>query len=144
MKKTFLISVLSLLMGACVTTEDVPGCEKLGGQKSVTISYSERGITVTPHRSVKRKSVFIVRLDPKTKSDRERVVTIVGMSVTPGGDGVKDPNWLDTSDNYNTRKRFAYCSPDTPADEEKKAQVYKYSVDVEGLGLIDPRVEVTH
>lgn len=144
MKRVFLISVLSLLMGACVTTEDVANCENLGGAKSVTVTYGDGGITVVPHKTVKRRSVFIIKLKPTSNSYKDRVVTIDGKSVSPGGNGVADPNWLDTSDNYNTRKKFAYCTPDTPDDETTRDQVYTYSVDVEGLGLIDPRVEVTH
>lgn len=138
MKRIILLSGLSLLSAACQTIE-VDDCDQLGGPKSVTIEYGDSGITVDT-KQVKRKSAFIIRLKPKSDEYKDNVVTIDGKSVTPGGAGVPSPDWLDTSDDYDTRKKFTYCTPDVP---ENTTQDYKYSVEVEGLGMIDPRVEVT-
>ena len=140
MKRVLFVSAISLLAVGCAPGITVPdGCAQLGGPKSVTISYGDSGITVVPRRNVKQRSVFIIKLDPDTKADRDKVVTIDGKAVTPGGAGVKDPDWLDTSDSYNTRKKFVYCSPNVP---EKTDQDYTYSVEVDSIGLIDPRVKV--
>ena len=139
MRRIFLISALPLLLGACASTE-LDGCEGLGWPKAVTVAYGEDGITVTPKRKVRRKSSFAIRLKPRSKEFKDKVVTIQGDSVEPGGDGVPNPSWLNTSDDYNTRKSFRYCTPELPGDKD---QEYKYTVKVEGLGEIDPRVDVT-
>jgi hypothetical protein len=142
MKRVLLVSALSLLSVACVPAVTVPdGCSELGGPKSVTIKYGASGITVVPQQNVKRRSVFIIKLKPTSNDYKDNVVTIDGKSVTPGGAGVADPDWLDTDDPYNTRKKFVYCTPDLT---DKTSQDYTYSVEVEGVGLIDPRLEVDY
>lgn len=140
MKRIIPVIGLSLLSAACQTIE-LEDCDQLGGPKSVTITYGDEGITVVHRKQVKRKSVFIIKLKPTSNDYKDNVVTIDGKSVTPGGVGVPSPDWLDTSDDYDTRKKFVYCTPDIPAGPD---QDYKYSVEVDGLGLIDPRVEVTY
>ena len=142
MKKIFLVLGLASLTASCVTPgPDLDGCEKLGGPKTVTVSYGEGGITVTPRKNVKEKSLFIIKLKPTSNDYKDKIVTIVGKSVTPGGAGAAPPSWLNTSDSYNTRKRFVYCSPGLSSDT---AQEYTYSVDVgPGLLFVDPRVNVT-
>jgi hypothetical protein len=140
MKRIFLVSALSLLTVACAPAITVPdGCDEHGGPKSVTVKYGAEGITVVPKKNVKRRSVFIIALKPASNDYKDNKVTIHGVSVTPGGAGVADPNWLDTSDAYDTRKKFIYCAPDVP---DGTTQDYKYDVVVEGLGRIDPRVTV--
>ena len=140
MKKILFMSALSLLTVACAPAVTVPpDCAELGGPKSVTIEYGDKGILVVPRRNVKQKSVFIIKLKPTSKEFHDNVVTIDGKAVEPGGDGVKDPDWLDKSDSYNTRKKFVYCTPEVPGEKD---QDYIYSVEIEDLGLIDPRVKV--
>lgn len=139
MKKIFLIAALPFVLGACVTTK-LDGCEGHGWPKSVTVKYGDGGITVVPKKKVKRRSVFVIRLKPTSNDYKDNVVTINGKSVDPGGIGVPGPGWLDASDDYDTRKDFVYCTPDLPNDTEQR---YKYSVKVDGLGEIDPRVDVT-
>ena len=143
MKNVFLGLGLALLSTSCATTAGDPDeCEGLGWSKTVTVEYGEGGITITPKKNVRRKSRFIIRLKPKSKDYRDKVVTIVGKSVKPGGAGVKPPSWLNTSDSYNTRKNFVYCTPDLSNETD---QEYKYSVDVgPGLLFVDPRVNVTY
>ncbi|MGB5332794.1 MAG: hypothetical protein WBM80_13030 [Woeseiaceae bacterium] len=105
------------------------------------MEYGDGGITITPKKNVQRKSLVIIKLKPTSKEYWDEVVTIVGKSVDPGGAGVTPPSWLDTSDSYNTRKKFIYCTPDLTS---KTAQEYTYSVEVgAGLLYVDPRVNVT-
>jgi hypothetical protein len=140
MKRILFVSALSLLSVACAPAITVPdGCAEHGGPKSVTVTYGAEGITVEPRKNVKRRSVFIVKLKPTSKEYEDNVVTIDGESVTPGGAGVANPDWLDTSDAYDTRKKFIYCTPNVP---DETNQDYKYSIEVEELGKIDPRVTV--
>ena len=142
MKRILFVSALSLLSVACAPGITVPDeCAQLGGPKSVTVKYGDGGITVVPKKNVKRKSVFIIKLKPTSNDYKDNVVTIDGKSVTPGGEGVEHPDWLDTSDAYNTRKKFVYCAPDLP---NETPQDYAYSVAVEDLGMIDPRVKVEY
>ena len=142
MNKVFPGLVLALLSTSCATTTGDPNeCEGLGWSKTVTVAYGEGGITITPKKNVRRKSRFYIQLKPKSKEYRDEVVTIVGTSVDPGGAGVKPPSWLNTSDSYNTRKKFVYCTPDLT---NETAQEYKYSVEVgDGLLFVDPRINVT-
>ena len=143
MRNVFPGLVLALLSASCATPEAMPDeCEGLGWSKTVTVEYGESGITITPKKNVRRKSRFYIQLKPKSKEYRDEVVTIVGKSVDPGGAGVKPPSWLNTSDSYNTRKKFVYCTPDLP---NESAQEYKYSVEVgAGLLYVDPRINVTY
>ncbi len=145
MIKIFLILGVALLSASCVTPGlDLNGCEGLGLPKSITVKYGDGGITITPRKNVKQKSVFVVKLKPTSKDYKDKVVTIVGKSVNPGGEGVKPPSWLDTSDSYNTRKKFVYCTPGLPVDDDT-TQEYTYSVEVgPGLLYVDPRIDVTH
>ncbi|MDH3276464.1 MAG: hypothetical protein OEM99_18190 [Gammaproteobacteria bacterium] len=142
MKKVFLGLGLALLSASCATPEAMSdGCEGLGWSKTVTVEYGDGGITITPKKNVKRKSLFIIKLKPKSDDYKDKVVTIVGKAVTPGGAGVAGPGWLNTSDSYNTRKKFIYCTPDLTSET---AQEYTYSVEVgDGLLFVDPRVNVT-
>ena len=141
MKKTFLLLGTALLTSACVSPGTVPdGCEQLGGPKFATVEYGDKGILVTPKITVKQKSVVSIKLKPTSKDWWDKVVTITGKSVSPGGVGVEPPSWLNTSDSYNTRKKFVYCSPGVP---DEATQEYTYSVDVGGgLLFVDPRVDV--
>ncbi len=142
MKRILFVSALSLLSVACAPGITVPdGCAELGGRKSVTVKYGDGGITVVAMRNVKRTSVFIIKLKPTSNDYKDNKVTIDGKSVSPGGAGVAHPDWLDTSDAYNTRKKFIYCTPEVPKDTK---QDYKYSVEVDGVGMIDPRVKVEY
>ena len=141
MKKVFLLLGLAILVSSCVTPGDVPdGCEQLGGPKFATVKYGDEGILVTPKIIVKQKSVVSIKLKPTSKDWEDKVVKIVGKSVTPGGVGVEPPSWLDTSDPYDTRKKFVYCTPGLP---NETTQEYTYSVDVGGgLLFVDPRINV--
>lgn len=143
MKNAFLPVALALLSTACASPgPQLDGCAGLGKSKSVTVSYGDGWIDVTPKVKMKQKSVFVIKLKPKSKEYYNKLVTIEGKSVTPGGAGVSPPSWLDTSDTYNTRKKFVYCTPGTPSET---TQVYKYSVEVgPGLLYVDPRIDVTH
>jgi hypothetical protein len=140
MKRILFVSALSLLSVACAPAITVPdGCAEHGGRKSVTVKYGAGGITVEPMKHIQRKSVFIVQLKPASNDYKDNVVTIDGESVTPGGAGVASEDWLDTSDAYNTRKKFIYCTPELT---DKTDQDYKYSIVVYVLGKFDPRVTV--
>ena len=142
MKRILFVSALSLLSVACAPGITVPdGCAERGGPKSVTVKYGAGGITVVPRKNVKRTSVFIIKLKPTSNDYKDNIVTIDGKSVSPGGAGVAHPDWLDTSDAYNTRKKFVYCTPDLP---NETSQDYTYSVAVDGVGMIDPRVKVEY
>lgn len=139
MTRIILVSALSSLMVACAPGLVVPeGCN--GRPKSVTVKYGDGGIIVVPRKQVKQNSVFVIKLKPTSNDYKDNVVKIDGKSVTPGGVGVEPPDWLDTSDAYNTRKKFVYCTPELPNETH---QDYAYSVEVVDLGMIDPRVEVT-
>ena len=139
MNKIFPVVGLALLSASCVTPE-LDGCEGLGLSKSATVEYGDGGITITPKVNVKQKSVFVIKLKPKSKDYWDKVVTIVGKSVTPGGAGVEAPTWLNMSASYNTKKKFVYCTPGLPSEAP---QEYTYSVDVgAGLLFVDPRVNV--
>lgn len=90
-------------------------------------------------KEVKRKSAFTIKLKPTSNAYKDKTVTIDGKSVIPATGSPPSPDWLDTSDDYNTRKKFVYCSPDVSSD-----RAYYYSVTVQSIGTVDPRVDVTY
>lgn len=128
------------LLAACQNVGPyLEGCERRGGAKDVFLDYGENGIQVLT-KKVKQESVYIIKLRPKPKNKyRDKKVTITGKGVDPGGAGVPSPSWLDTEDSYDARKEFIYCTPKVSKD-----QSYFYSVKVEDVGEVDPRVDVTH
>ena len=145
MKKIILMCALSLLTAACAPALVAPeGCgSELSGARSVQVYYDEDGISVKAKVKVKKKKLLVVKLRPSSDF-RDKKVTIDGLSVTvdpPGGPAPASPDWMDTSDSWNDRKSFVLCVPNIP--DEKRVYVYKYSVHVEELGLLDPRIEVT-
>lgn len=140
MKRILLIFALSPLLAACASNGLNPDEECRGFAKTVTLTYGDGGIAVSKaKKKVKQNKPFVIKLDP-SNGFKDHVVIIDGVSVTPGGAGVLHPDWLDTQDSYNTRKKFRYCAPPIP---DRTAQIYKFDVEVVGLGDLDPRVEVT-
>lgn len=128
-------------MSACATPADLLAkCPDHKGRYTVTLSYGEGGISIDPKKKVKRKSIFVIRLDPD-KGFEETKVTTKGVSVTPTTPTPPDKKWLDEDGNWKDDKRLIYCVPVTP---EGIVYSYKYSIDVDGLAFLDPRVDVTY
>lgn len=140
MKKLIPVLAVMPMLAACQNWGAYSiDCEQHGKAKDVWLDYGENGIQVLT-KKVKKKSLYVIKLRPKPKQKyRDKKVTITGKGVDPGGAGAPGPGWLDTEDNYDTRKEFVYCTPDISSD-----QSYFFSVKVEGVGEVDPRVDVTH
>jgi hypothetical protein len=140
MKRIFLTTSLAFLVSACATPADLlEKCPDHKGRYTVTLSYGEGGITVLPKKKVKRKSIFVIKLDADKKFEDAKVET-KGIEVSPTTPTPPDKSWLDNDGTQKADKRLIYCVPNTPAGV---IYTYEYAIDVDGLGYLDPRVEVT-
>ncbi|MBT8088780.1 MAG: hypothetical protein KJO01_01095 [Gammaproteobacteria bacterium] len=140
MKRILLTASLAFLVSACATPPDLrEKCPDNKGRYTVTLSYGEGGITIAPKKKVKRKSILVIKLDADKKFEEAKVTT-KGVSVTPTTPTPPDKSWLDDDGTEKADKRLIYCVPSTPAGV---IYTYKYSVDIDGLGYLDPRIEVT-
>lgn len=141
MKKITCIIALAPLLGACETIQ-IDTCR--GWAKTATVDYGDSGITVTPKRTVKQEKPFVIKLNPGSNDWKDKKVIVEGKSRDPSS--CEDESWLDAEDNYNTRKKFKYCTPSVPADTTCE---YEYSVKVvdaedNTVLFVDPRVDVTY
>jgi len=138
MKRIFLTASLAFLVSACATPADLlEKCPNHKGRYTVTLSYGEGGITI-PAKKVKRKSILVIKLDADKKYMEAKVET-KGVKVDPTTPTPPDKSWLDGAGTAKADKRLIYCVPSTPKDVIYN---YEYSVDVDGLGYLDPRIEV--
>jgi hypothetical protein len=138
MKRIFLTASLAFLLSACATPADLlEKCPDHKGRYTVTLSYGEDGITVRP-KKVKRKSILVIKLDAD-KEYQEAKVETKGVKVDPTTPTPPDKSWLDADGTAKADKRLIYCVPNTP---EGVIYTYEYAVDIDGLGYLDPRIEV--
>ena len=111
----------------------------LPGHKTSKLHYDKRGFSMDPKTLVPKKSEFWVRLKP-SRQVRNKEIEIIGISGTlPNGDPTPF-DWLNKTGKYTDSKFIVLCVPqDVPAKT-----VYKFDVNVQALGVLDPRIEVTN
>ena len=105
-----------------------------GPKPRIIIKYGDSSIEVTHKIKSKQNNYFELRLDPSNSSADP--VDFTTMNVFLIGADAKS-QWL--SGTYNAgganQKTFDICA-DAPED------MYKYTVVIPGVGMIDPRVEI--
>lgn len=140
MIRVLLISIAAILLSACAPSKSLlQQCPGHSGQYKVTLSYGAGGISIKAKKNVKRKSFFVIKLDPD-KGFEETEVETVGTDVTPTSPTPPDKNWLDKSGDWKNDKRLVYCVPETP---DGKVYSYKYKIEIgDGFAILDPRVDV--
>lgn len=137
---------MTRIIAMLVTSLSLTGCAGMGIQSDcpgppalrVNIFYGDSEIRVDPPlRVVHRGETFVLKLAPQTPQTYGDVdVTVVGKTAT-------DKTLIDSrTHSYNSLKdknyKIEYCVSDTQA-----LGTYSYSVTVDTVGTIDPRVDVT-
>lgn len=145
MKRLILIVPLALMLASCANMSEFDEeCPEHTGYKSITLYYDEDGISIKAKKEVKKKSVFAIKLQP-SPDFRDKEVKTVGISVEPNDANAPGKGWLNKTGKRSISNRIVYCVPDLdPAVPAENSYVFKYSVEVEDLGILDPRIEVTH
>ena len=135
---------VALTLAGCANIGDIEDeCPGHGGRKSATLEYGDGYMTISPKRNVKQKSVLYIKLKA-SKDFRDKEVKTVGESIDPDDGTGPSKTWLDKTGSYADGKRIVYCVPPFDASvPREKSYVYKYSVHVDGVGMIDPRIGVT-
>lgn len=117
-------------------------------QNQATISYEYKkdnvlGMTMKLKFKAKPNSQFIVKLKPKGSDSNDVMITVTGVSGTlPANNGTTSFTWLNGSGSYNSTKAsgnsiILNVPPGVPV-----GTWYKFDISVEGIGTIDPRVDV--
>ena len=141
MKSTVLTTMFALTVTGCAS---IAGQDDCGGgyQRTVDIHYGDSELRVTPPvQRVFRSGSFVLRLKPSKRGsdtvDYETVkVTVEGKS----GDDGKAADWIKKETaTYDTASEHSigYCVPEM----EDEGEQY-YGIVVEGVGELDPRVDV--
>jgi hypothetical protein len=137
MKKIALVLLLPFFLTACVTPSTIDNCE--GPPKKVTIHYGDSEIWLTPQIvNVKRQQELQFNLNPKRRPTdpvdyRDMKVTIKGKATEP------DAAWINLGpESYKDNGGvMALC---VPAGQATKT--YRYLVNIEEVGELDPRAKV--
>ena len=151
MKKFFLALSFPMILSACVTAPTasvgVVTCPENDRKKDVKVSYRSSNDTFMVEMKTKSsahpKQPFLIDLRPRSGS-RDVLVTIKGVSgELPEQGGSTSVDWMNVSGSYNSTSadgnKIVLCVPDVPA-----GTWYKFDVIVDGIGTIDPRLDVTH
>ena len=139
MRKILLILSIPLLLTACVIPEsyDQTGCtDEPGPARPVNIMYGDSKITVKPPLktiNMKKNLKFRLSADPAKGPGNLDYATV---KVTIKS---KDSNnhWINTSGTADGTNPLVVCVPDFQAD-----RIVTYLVEVEDVGVLDPRVDV--
>ena len=153
MKKTIFLIVATALLGACVSngkpikrsiTDSICGGSTKG--KTVTkLEYGKNDINIKWKSDVGENTEFRIVLKPK-KGYEDKVVKIIGRwGRLPGGASTPFA-WLNKSGKSTdfTKQTMILCVPkDDPPGKVPPGTEYKFDVDIQDIGNIDPRVNVT-
>ena len=152
MKKTFLLLTIAGALAVCTSpgmtraptgapTTSICG-ENLNPHKDATITYRTKNtfeVSMKLRHNVKKKSEFRIRLDPKQDSD-DAVIETIGKSGELPDRNPTPFGWLNGKGKAADfpKETMILCVPDGVPE----GTVYKFDVEVGGIGSIDPRVHV--
>ena len=144
-KKTLLIATLSITLVACagVNTTNTSVCgENLNGPKDAKLTYRTKNkyeVSMDLKYDVKNNSEFRIQLDPKQNSD-DAEIEIIGKSGELPDKSPTDFSWLNKKGKAADfpNKTMILCVPPNLPDKT----MFKFDVEVGGIGSIDPRLEV--
>ncbi len=134
MYKNILIVASALILTGCATGPKLADCG--GPARQVTIHYGDSQIRVSPPViNLARAEELRFRLRPDKKASDEVDFDTILVTVKGKTD---DADWIDLSGTYDdTGGYMGVCVPD-----DIEIKVYKYLVDVNTVGEIDPRADV--
>jgi len=143
--KIVFVAASSLLLIACTNGNPIeepfvsPDCGPVGGYTQTMVTYGDKGIDMKELSKVRVNSEFRIKLKPKPKKDwADNNVSIKGDTAKSGANA----DWIDGSGKEKDLSNgwfLAGCVPDVP-----EKTIYKFDVEVDGLNILDPRVEVTN
>lgn len=144
MMKTVFIVAGSMLLVACTNGKPITepfvstDCGPVGGYTQTMVTYGDNGIEMKELSLVRVNTEFRIKLKPKPKADwADKLVSIKGDTASSDANA----DWIDGNgkeEDLSNGWFLAGCVPEVPV-----ATSYKFDVDVEGLFVLDPRVEVT-
>ncbi len=114
-----------------VSPEQVFNCASAGGITPSNIIYDSSSIQITPpeHSVYKSKGYWRIRLQPGN-DHKDALVIILGKSK-------KALEWIHEAETASNNPTFICISL-----EDVEKDTYEYSVSIQGIGTIDPRVIV--
>lgn len=151
MNKTFLLLTIAGALAVCTSPGmtrapmDTPATsicgEQLKDSTDAKITYRTKNrfeVSMKLQHVVKNKSEFRIKLYAKQGSDDAMIETIGKSGWLPDGNSTPY-DWLDGKGKAAdfTNETMILCVPDVPV-----GTVYKFDVEVGGIGSIDPRVHV--
>ena len=97
---------------------------------SVTVNYQAANLKATPElRNVRLGGTLTIKTVPPTKANKAHTKQAPGT-----------PRWL--TGHCNRKGEIVLPVPQNALGPRQKEKTYKYSVTVDGVGTIDPRVRV--
>lgn len=153
MKKIFLLLVVTMALAACVfngeprkvsITDSTCG-DSTRGRTDTKLKYGKDGIEMKAKSRVHDNTEFRIKLKPKEgfESKKVKIVGISGTLPDSVGGGSTAFDWLDIEKSAKEAGEKAILTlcvpPEIPAHT-----VYKFDVEIEDLGQLDPRVEVVN
>ena len=147
MKKIIFLMVTAAALGACVSNGELikrsiadSTCgESTRGRTNTKLKYGKNDIDIKWKSLVGEDSEFRIVLQPK-KGYEDKLVKIIGKwGKLPGGASTSFA-WLNESGKSTdfTAKTMILCVPkDVPVGTE-----YKFDVDIQDIGELDPRADV--
>lgn len=135
---------LALALGACAT----PGqhsasarysIECTAGGTFVNVQYGDSRLQVHPIANVHRGAALEFRLKPDRRRSDETDYEKVKVAIR-GAEGKAPPaEWIDVEGSYaDTGGTLVVCVP-----EDVAVDTYYYMIEVEKVGMLDPRADVT-
>jgi hypothetical protein len=150
MKKIFLILVVTMALAACVSNgkpkkfsiTDSDCGNSTRGRTDTKLKYGKDGIEMKAKSHVHDNTEFRIKLIPKEGFEGKKV-KIVGVSGTlPDGTGTAF-DWLKKEKSAKEAGEKAILTLCVPPEVDV-GTVYKFDVEIEDLGKLDPRVEVVN
>ena len=143
MQRTILMVLTTMLMSGCATTDTPLECTGPDAPQ-VTIRYGDSQLSVNPTRAVvRRNGNFVFHLvpvnlpatDPPDVNYRDVKVTVKGKTSADAWIEERSGSWNSTAPD----RKLRFCVPPTQATVE-----YEYTVEVDTVGYLDPRVKVNN
>lgn len=133
---------LALVLGACATPGQYSASaqystECTAGGTFVNVQYGDSQLKVHPIANVHRGAALEFRLKPNRR--RSDAVNYENVQVRIKGAKSPPAEWIDEEGSYtDSDGALVACVP-----EDVDADTYYYMIEVEGVGTLDPRADVT-
>ena len=145
MMKRIFVTAGSMLLVACTNGYPIAepfvstDCGSVGGYTQTMVTYGDDGINMKELSKVRVNTEFRIKLKPKPKKDwADNLVSVKGDTAKSDANA----DWIDGSgrkEDLSNGWFLAGCVPEVSVGTE-----FKFDVEIEGLDILDPRVEVTN